>query len=63
MLVLTRREGENIVINDNIIVTILENRGQQTRIGINAPRSIEVHRQEIYDRIKAEREDYSEEEN
>ena len=63
MLVLTRKLGENIVINDNIIVTVLENRGNQVRIGIAAPRTVEVHRQEIYDRIQAERDDYSEEEN
>ena len=57
MLILSRKEGENIVINDNIIVTVLENRGKQIRIGIDAPRSVEVHRQEVYDRIQAEKEE------
>lgn len=47
MLILTRRPGENIVINDNIVITVLENRGQQVRIGIDAPRSISVHREEV----------------
>ena len=60
MLVLTRREGENIVINDNIVITVLENEGKKIRIGINAPKSVEIHRQEVYDRIQAKRE-YSEE--
>lgn len=60
MLILTRRPGENIVINDNIVITVLENRGQQVRIGIDAPRSISVHREEIYDRIKAENKKHGE---
>jgi carbon storage regulator len=63
MLILTRKLGENIVINDNIIITVIENKGQQVRIGIDAPRSIAVHRQEIYDLIQAKREDCCEEEN
>lgn len=56
MLVLSRKTGENIIINDNIIITIIENRGQQVRIGIHAPLSVSVHREEVYNRIKAENE-------
>lgn len=52
MLILTRRIGESIVINDNIIVTILGGRGNQIRVGVDAPKDIAVHREEIYLRIK-----------
>lgn len=55
MLVLTRKTGENIRIGDNIIVTILEVRSGQVKVGIEAPPEVPVHRQEIYDRIQAER--------
>jgi len=54
MLVLTRRPGETIVIGDNVKVTMLGVEGKQIRIGIDAPRDIAVHREEIYDRIQAE---------
>lgn len=52
MLILTRRVGETIVINDNIRVTVLAAKGNQLRLGIDAPPEIEVHREEIFNRIK-----------
>ena len=55
MLVLTRSAGERLIINDGeITLSILEIKGGQVRIGIEAPRHIAVHREEIYERIKAE---------
>ena len=54
MLILTRRVGETIRINDDVSVTVLGVQGMQTRIGIKAPASVEVHREEIYQRIQAE---------
>ena len=56
MLLLTRRPGEKIIINDNITVTVLSVKGNQIRIGIDAPRDVKVHREEIYERILKERE-------
>ena len=53
MLILTRRVGETLMIGDEITVTILGTVGVQVKIGIEAPRSVEVHREEIYDRIQA----------
>ena len=52
MLVLTRRAGESIVIGNEIVVTIVEVRSGQVRLGIQAPRHIEVHRHEIYEQVR-----------
>ena len=52
MLVLTRRKNQSIVISDEVEVTIVEVRGNKVRLGITAPRSIAVHRREVYDAIK-----------
>lgn len=53
MLILTRRVGETLMVGDHVSVTVLGIRGNQVRIGINAPKDVPVHRQEIYDRIQA----------
>lgn len=54
MLILTRKPGETIRINDDISILVLGVSGQQVRIGVTAPESVEVHREEIYLRIQAE---------
>lgn len=54
MLILTRRIGETVMIGDNVSVTVLGVKGNQVRLGVNAPKEVEVHREEIYDRIKRE---------
>lgn len=56
MLILTRRIGETIHIGDNITVTILGIKGNQVRIGTKAPHEVAVHREEVYERVKRERE-------
>ena len=56
MLVLTRKAGETMMINDDIAVTVLGVQGNQVRIGINAPLAVSVHRKEIYEKIKAQEE-------
>jgi carbon storage regulator len=54
MLVLSRKKNESIVINDNIVVTIVEIRGDKVRLGIDAPRDVAVHRQEVLEAILRE---------
>jgi carbon storage regulator len=56
MLILTRRVGETVVIGEEVTVTVLGVKGNQVRVGINAPREVAVHREEIYQRIKNESE-------
>ena len=52
MLILTRKLGERITIGDNIVITLLEIAGSQVKLGIEAPKGISIHRQEIYERIR-----------
>lgn len=54
MLILTRRVGETLMIGDEVTVTVLGVKGNQVRIGVRAPKTVSVHREEIYERIRAE---------
>jgi carbon storage regulator len=55
MLILTRRVGTTIMIGDEVTVTVLAVKGDQIRIGINAPKHVAVHREEVYERIRSQR--------
>jgi carbon storage regulator len=55
MLILTRRIGETLTIGDEVRVTVLGVNGSQVRVGIQAPKNVEVHREEVYERVQAER--------
>ena len=57
MLILTRRVGETLMIGDDVSVTVLGVKGNQVRIGVNAPKDVSVHREEIYMRIQSEKDD------
>jgi carbon storage regulator len=55
MLILTRRIGETLMVGDDISITVLGVKGNQVRLGVNAPKDVAVHREEIYDRIQKEK--------
>jgi carbon storage regulator len=57
MLILTRRVGETVMIGSDVTVTVLGVKGNQVRVGVNAPRDVAVHREEIFERIKREEQD------
>jgi carbon storage regulator len=55
MLILTRRVGETLIVGDEVTITVLGVKGNQVRIGVNAPKDVSVHREEIYQRIQREK--------
>ena len=57
MLILTRRISESVIIGDNVKVTVLGVKGNQVRLGVDAPKSVSVHREEIYQRVKGSSDD------
>jgi len=57
MLILTRRVGETLMIGDSVTITVLGVKGNQVRLGVNAPKDVSVHREEIYQRIQRENDD------
>ena len=59
MLILTRRIGETLMVGDDVTITVLGVKGNQVRIGVNAPKDVAVHREEIYQRIQNEKSDGS----
>lgn len=61
MLILTRRLGETLMVGDDITVTVLGVKGNQVRLGVNAPKHVAVHREEIYTRIQTETQEDSNE--
>lgn len=63
MLVLSRKKNEKIVIDENIIITIVEIRGDKVRLGIEAPRDVPIHRSEVYDAIQNEQNQVTNKEN